>query len=135
VYEVRRLSDLALRLEERPGSLAFIEAHDGNLASVLTWLVEAQRRYPRARFVALLDRPVAPQDAPWSTDSSADSQDVLGVLLEAGASSVIDSPRHLQPVLTVAKLQETVERPAPPASTGSQLFLEWALSLLPWQET
>jgi hypothetical protein len=134
VYEVRRLGELAVRLEERSSSVAFIEVHVGNLGNVLTWLVEARERFPKARFVALLDQPLSTQAESWSDDPTAARQDVVSALLEAGASGLVDSPRHLHPVQTIAKRRATTEASAGPAADGNSSLVEWALNLLPWQE-
>jgi hypothetical protein len=134
VYEVRRLSELAMRLEERTSSVAFVEVYDGNLAGVLPWLVETHERYPQTLFMALLDWPAATPEEARAPDPITGRQDVAIVLLEAGASGIIDSPRLLQPALTIARLHERAARPAIPVANSFQSFLEWGLSLLPWQE-
>jgi hypothetical protein len=133
VYEVRRLSELAARLNEKPASLAFIEVHGGNLASVLNWLTDVQNRFSQARFVALVDRQVTTQEETWPAESTAGRHDVASVLLEAGAIGIVDSPRDLQPALTVAKLHATRCTSLSTAGNGNQPLNEWALSLLPWQ--
>src|SRR5688572_23269876 len=76
LIEVRSLSELAARLDEQPISLVLIEVHHGNIANVLAWLVDAQDRYPSARFIALLDYQLTTCKQTWPMPSSGELHDV-----------------------------------------------------------
>ena len=102
IYEVRSLDELAERLTRRPASLAFVEARVKDLAKLLPWLAEFSQRFPLAHFVALMDRAAdfpagcAPAISPRAND------DVGNALLEAGATDIAISPRHLQHLFALA---------------------------------
>ena len=133
VVEVRTLGELAARLGEQPTSLALIEVHEGNLANVLAWLTDAQGTYPHARFVALLDHPLADHDEAWPVVHPDKRHDVVGALLEAGAVDVADSPRHLHSFLAIAERHRVLVATNKAPSTENLPLLEWARSQLPWQ--
>jgi hypothetical protein len=134
VIEVRSVKELAVRLVEQPASLGLVEVHAGNLAEILAWLREAQRVHPQARFVALLDRSLATQDAAWQPELAGKPPDVVSALLESGAIDVAESPRHLHNLLAISERHRAIAAidSAPSARDGS--LAEWAKSLLPWQD-
>jgi hypothetical protein len=134
VVEVRSLAELSNRLDEQPALFALVEVHGGNLADVLVWLTDARTRYGRARFVALLDyRRATSEVACWSADRTG-GQDVADALMEAGAVAFADSPRYLQNVLAMARRHESLAAVDIRPFDGDQPLLEWARSLLPWQD-
>ncbi len=134
IVEVRTLGELSQRLDEQPNSLALVEVNDGNLASVLAWLTNAQGRYPHARFVALLDTLLAAHDETWPVAQSGKVHDVVSALLEAGAVDVVESPRHLHSFLAIAERHRALAATNKAPSAENLPLLEWARTLLPWQD-
>ena len=134
VFEVRTLGELAARLGEKPTSLALVEVHEGNLANVLAWLTEAQGIYPHARFIALLDNLLPAHDESWPVTQAGKRHDVVSALLEAGAVDVADSPRHLHSFLAIAERHRAIVATNTAPSAENLPLLEWARSLLPWQD-
>jgi hypothetical protein len=132
VYEVRSLAELTSRLQERPAAVALVETHAANLTRVLHWLSDARDRHADARFIALLDSSLvtgerAPERGP------VECNEVTDALLEAGAAEVAESPRYLQNALALARQHWAPSHDVPPFSTPQPL-VEWARSLLPWQD-
>jgi hypothetical protein len=134
VFEVRKLSELAARLGEKPASLALVEVHEGNLANVLAWLTEAQHTYPHARSIALFDNLPPAHDDSWPVAHAGKRDDVVSALLEAGAVDVADSPRHLHSFLAIAERHRALVATNKAAYAENLPLLEWARSLLPWQD-
>jgi hypothetical protein len=134
IVEVRRLSELSARFDERATSLALVEVHGNNLSDVLTWLADARGRYGQARFVALLDYPQGTERENRRLADRARRRDIVAALMEAGAVDVADSPRYLQSVMAIA--QRHLDRTAADSrfSAVDQPLVEWARSLLPWQD-
>jgi hypothetical protein len=134
VVEVRSLVELAARLDELPTALALVEVRRENFAPVLAWLPDAQARHPYARFYALLDHPPATENENWPATPVGENPDVASVLVEAGAVGVADSPRHLHDVLSIAERHRALVAVDSSSSACDQPLLEWAKSLLPWQD-
>ena len=116
--ETRRLPELDTELSERPVSIAAIEVHRDNLANVLDWLPKARQRLARTRYVALADRSLA---ADW--DAVADA------LTEAGVDALSSSPRRLEAVLDLARLQAKM----PVIVDESEPLTTRVWASLPWQ--
>lgn len=116
--ETRRLAELDAELAERPTSIAAIEVHCENLATVLDWLPKARQHFPRTRFVALADQSLA-----------ADWDFVADALTEAGIDALAASPRRLDAVLTLARLQAK----SPAIVDESEPLTTRVWTSLPWQ--
>ena len=133
IYESRSLDELAERLTARPRSLTLLEVHASNLAKLLQWLAQNSQQFPRARFVAVLDRMLAVRPDSSSEQSSVESQDVVAALLESGAAEIAVSPRRLQHIFVLADRHaasvSSLRRP--PAE--AQSITDCARSRLPWQ--
>ena len=128
VVEVRNHRDLESRLSARPDALVTIEVERANLAAVLAWLGTAGPRYPRATFVAVLDRLfVADQNA----NGDVSVPDVEQALVEAGAMLVVRLPRAMKPLLDLA--QRHAARAAA-AADGELSPVERVWASLPWQD-
>jgi hypothetical protein len=56
------------------------------------------------------------------------------VLLEAGAVGVADSPRHLSDFLAIAERHRGLVAADSTSLARDQPLMEWAKSLLPWQD-
>jgi hypothetical protein len=122
LYETRRLGDLTSRLAERPDAFAAVEVRHDNLGDALTWLSWAERRFGRARLVALLDRSLLPGQP-----------EVGDVLREAGALVVATSPRQLQAIVELFQ-QHAALAAAVAGSFAAHLPLEEQVwRSLPWQ--
>jgi hypothetical protein len=133
IYEVRSLDELAEQLAARPLSLTFVQVHTSNVAKALRWLAHNSQRFPRARFVALLDRMLDVQPESGSELSSVESQDVVAALLESGAAEIAVSPRRLQHNFVLADKHATSVRGLPRPPAEAQSITDWARSRLPWQ--
>jgi hypothetical protein len=134
IVEVRTLGELSQRLDEQPTSLALVEVNEGNLANVLAWLTDAQGTYPHARFVALLDNLLSAHEESWPVAQAGKGHDVISALLEAGAVDVADSPRHLHSFLAIAERHRALVATNKGPSAENLPLLEWARTLLPWQD-
>jgi hypothetical protein len=133
IYEVRSLDELADSLAARPLSLTFLEVHTSNVGNLLQWLASNSPRFPRARFVALLDRMITERTDSGGKQSSVESRDVVAALLEGGAAEIAVSPRRLQHIFAFAdKHAESVRQLRQPLAK-SQSITDWARSKLPWQ--
>jgi hypothetical protein len=133
IYEVRSLDELSERLENRPLSLTFLEVRLSNFGKLLSWLADHSRRFPRERFVALVDQSLRIAASPETEHPTNDALDVFGALLEAGAAEVADSPRRLRHVFALAKTHGAMERRASRQPDPGQSITDWAWSQLPWQ--
>jgi hypothetical protein len=120
--EVRSLEELTRTLEERRCALAFIEVRRANIGEALKWMADADLAYPGARCLALLDNE--------ELDCAAQER-IMDALRAAGAVEIAHSPRHLQPLLAIAR-RHAASQLSTPTDVG-QPFAEWAWSLLPWQ--
>jgi hypothetical protein len=116
--ETRRLAELGAELAERPASIAAIEVHRENFATVLDWLPKARQQFTGARFVALTDRSLA-----------EDRLTVADVLMEAGVDALAASPRRLHTVLNLVRQQ--AKSPAIVDESEPLTARVWAS--LPWQ--
>jgi hypothetical protein len=134
IIEVRSLGELGARLNEQPILFAFVEVNAGNLAVVLAWIADAQVRHPYARFIALLNQPPIMRKENWPATPGELAHDVVSVLLEAGAVGVADSPRHLHEVPAIAERYQALVAVDFASSPSDQPLIEWARSLLPWQD-
>jgi hypothetical protein len=110
-----------------------LEVHTSNLAKLLPWLAHNSQRFPRARFVALLDRMLAVRPGSSSEQSPVESLDVVAMLLESGAAEIAVSPRRLQHIFVLADRHSARVSSfrRPPAE--AQSIAAWARSRLPWQ--
>lgn len=133
IYEVRSLDELAERLAARPLSLALVEVHALNLGKLLEWLAHNSRRFPRARFVALVDRTLTAGNDSHDDRSSGEIDDVLAALLEGGAAAVAVSPRRLRHIFALADLHAISARSFSSEAAEMQSVADWARSQLPWQ--
>jgi len=87
--EASNLEQLSPMLQQWPMSLVGLEICDDNLAEMLSWISDANRRYPFARFVAFVD--------------PSRQQEIESVLREAGVLEITSSPRRLGPILGLAR--------------------------------
>jgi hypothetical protein len=133
IYEVRSLDELAERLALRPLSLVLLEVHNSNLAKQLQWLAHNSQRFPRALFVALLDRMLTARLDSGSERSSGETLDVVSTLLESGAAEIAVSPRRLQHIFSLAGKHSAGVRPFRRPPIEAQSIMDWAHSQLPWQ--
>jgi hypothetical protein len=116
--ETRRLTEIETELAERPACIAAIEVHLDNLANVLDWIPKARQHFARTQFVALADQSLA---ADW--DAVAD------ILTEAGINALAASPRRLDAVLSLARLQAKL----PVIVDESEPLTARVWASLPWQ--
>jgi hypothetical protein len=133
IYETRSLEELAERLETRPLSLALLEVHLSTLGKLLSCLADHSRRFPRVRFVALLDDALGIAASREIKQPSGSSQDVVAALLEAGAVDFAHSPRRLQHVFALAERHAAIAADANRQPNPAQSIADWAWSQLPWQ--
>jgi hypothetical protein len=133
IYEARSLEELAERLEIRPLSLALLEVHLSTLGKLLPWLADHSPRFPRIRFVALLDDALGIAANRDIKQLSGPSQDVVAALLEAGAADFAHSPRRLQLVFALAERHANIVADANRQLNPVQSIADWAWSQLPWQ--
>jgi hypothetical protein len=108
----RSLSECDVILATHPASFVALEVQTEQLKEQLDWLASLAERFPFARAAALLDEPLA---------------DAQGVLLEAGALAVIDSPRRLAPAVELWRAHRG-RAPQPEQSASEQIW-----SRLPWR--
>jgi uncharacterized protein YejL (UPF0352 family) len=134
LVETRTLAELSSRLEEHRAAIALIEVRAGNLATTLQWLATASRRHVDARYVALLNYSLAPEEATFPGSRSSNRRRVVEALLEAGAVDVSNSPRRLRHVFAIAEKHWAATWPCISSAT-QQPLLEMARDLLPWQKT
>jgi hypothetical protein len=116
--EVRSLSDLKGRVDERPYDLILVEVGESNLAEVL----ETLNNLPMlsGQFVALVD------------DTICGAMDVLW---EAGAIEVVESPRQLRGLLAIGNRIAAAKTATRGGPAERQSIADWAPSMLPWQDT
>jgi hypothetical protein len=141
LYEVRRLAELTARLEVSPDSFGLLEVGTSNLADVLAWLSQAGCRYPRGRSAALLDASLVHRTSDNNAGFMAGPRegwcgihDVSDALLEAGAVAVADSPRRLQPILSMVQRHYAEVAARTVDTAGNLSITDWAHSLVPWQQ-
>lgn len=108
LYETRHWNDLASRLRERPDSFVAAEVREENLAEVFSGLLVAVRHYPRARFVALLDRSLLGGRKDGTSTSGERLHDVCDALREAGVLEFAHSPRHLGNIVVLFRRHEAL---------------------------
>jgi hypothetical protein len=133
IHETRSLNELAERLYARPLSLTLLEVQTSNVGKLLHWLARNSPRFPRARFVALLDRMLTERTDSGGEQLSVESHDVVAALLESGAAEIADSPRRLRHILAFAEKHAASVRNLPRRSSEPQSIADWARSQLPWQ--
>jgi hypothetical protein len=133
IYEVRSLDELAERLIAKPQILALLEVHAANLGKLLQWLAQNSPRFPRARFVALLDRMLTATSECDSGQPSGEAEAVVAALLEAGAAEIAVSPRRLQHIFALADTHALSVRSSSRPLTEPHSIADWARSQLPWQ--
>ena len=124
IFEVRRLSELSARLDERPHSLALVEVVQSNLADVLPLMASAERLHPNMRFAALVDREL-PQ--------VVDVKQLADVLREAGAQEVLISPRQLEGILAIGRLFAQSRPLGRSDSAPDESIVARVWDSLPWQ--
>lgn len=124
LFELRRLDELAARLESHPDAFALVAIERATLGDVLGWLVQMSQTHRQTRFIALLDRDV------WESDSSPRRhrrQSAIDALREAGASDVVTSPRQLHGLLELARSDESLQRSSGDGSSAEfQLFEQFS---------
>jgi hypothetical protein len=134
IVEVRQLDELTARLEARPDRLALVEVKRGGFADLLVWLSTANRAFPRARFVALVDRGVYE----WVDIDPAlrrrSRQSVVDTLHEAGAIEVVTSPLQLAALLSLGRQHGLLRSARVDGPAANASIAEWAWASLPWQE-
>ena len=133
IYELRSLDELAERLTAKPHSLALVELHAGNLGQVLSWSAKLPFIDRHARFVGLVDRSLLPDDEHRGASSAIQRTPLVDVLLEAGATEIVFSPRQLPRILPTIHKHFEMWAGRREASGTSQAISDWAWSLLPWQ--
>jgi hypothetical protein len=133
IHEVRSLDELTEQLAARPLSLALIEAHASNLGKLLEWLAHNSRRFPRACFIAVVDRTLTAEKNSHNDGSSGEMHDVLAALLEGGAAAIALSPRRLRHIFALADLHAISARSLSSELAETLSITDWARSQLPWQ--
>ncbi|HJQ79018.1 MAG TPA: hypothetical protein VJ828_03640 [Lacipirellulaceae bacterium] len=133
IHEARSLEEFAKRLETWPLGLALLEVHLTTLSKRLSWLADHSRRFPRIRFVALLDDALGFAASREIKRPSSPSQNVVAALLEAGAADFAHSPRRLKHVFALAERHAAIAADANPQPNPAQSIADWAWSQLPWQ--
>ena len=133
VFEVRQLGELTAQLDRRPDDLALVEVRRENVSAVLEWLAGAGRNYRRARVVALVDRGLWESEECEPEAWRRDRRQVVDALFEAGAAEVVTSPRQLQGVLRLGRLQASLREADLRAPTAGESIEERAWASLPWQ--
>jgi hypothetical protein len=119
----------------RPASLALMEVRARNLGSVLLWLADARHWFPQASFIALIDRTLCVPANRQRNASFGNTEFVVDSLLEAGATEVANSPRHLQHIFALAARHEIMVADSQRRSEEPATITDWAWSLLPWQRS
>ena len=119
IQEVRSLPELEVAAKEAASAMAFLEVDPANLAASLNWFSICWQRGVRA--VALLGTELVAHQA-------------TEAILEAGALTVIESPRHVAAVLGLAG-RVAVSRSKHAKKTSSALTTtERVWAALPWQD-
>jgi len=131
--EVRTLGELTSELVRSPASLVALEVHDRNLSDVLAWLSAAERRFPQARCVALVDRALSADQQRVPPGGQESLRDVCDALREAGAWDVAQSPRRLQPMLELARRHAMATAADVTILAEHVSFTEHVWATLPWQ--
>jgi len=132
IYEARSQRDVVARLAARPDALVALEIDYESLAESLAWLAAARRQFPRARFVAMLDRSLG-EDL-RAGNRSDEAFDVAHALVEAGAALVVRSPGE-SPALVGLACRHAVASAADRAAARDDLSLaEQVWASLPWQD-
>jgi hypothetical protein len=132
IREVRSLAELSAILRERVACLACIETRRDNLRDILTWLSTASHNNLHVKFAALIDYSLHPD--PWASPQNRSSllQDASDALREAGAATVVTSPRRLGPLLEFGRQIALNSLRQPAANDGMTIAAKvWAA--LPWQ--
>lgn len=133
--ETRHLDDGLLALVQSPDSLVAVEVHRQNLHDTLTWLALAERRFPRSRCIALVDRSLAFGDAAGGRSRRSDSRsDLCNALREAGATEIAHSPRDLAVTMELARRHFAVVSRWRESDAANRSHVEQVWSALPWQE-
>jgi hypothetical protein len=133
--EARSLAELSECFDNQPHSYGLVEVHPANLGSVLAWLSGAVRRYPHGCFAALLDNSLVRAREREALSNGADRQELVLSLLEAGVIDVADSPRHLHHILALGLRHLTCIGELAESVSGRPSLVQWAHSLVPWQES
>lgn len=111
IQEVRSLPECQRELDASPNSVVAVEVLPHNLIAVAKALSDWNRRFPHARFIALVARGLEPHEL---------------LLREAGAIHVTFSPRSLPPLLRLVH-RHLARAPRP------ELTLEKSIEAgLPW---
>jgi hypothetical protein len=119
IQEVRSLPELAVAAKETPSAMALLEVDPANLAASLNWFSLGWERGLRA--AALLGTELVPNQA-------------TEAMLEAGALTMIESPRHMAAVLGLAGRFAVSRSKHAKKTSSAETIAERAWASLPWQD-
>lgn len=136
VVEVRTIDELNSQLDAKSPALALVVVCESNLTAVLRLLLgcERSRQLVAVALDPSLYRPV--ESATAGRNGSEDSgRELRDLLWEAGAAEVVESPRNVGGLTALYDRLSVIGKPASARGAASQRLVEWATSLLPWQES
>ena len=132
VHEVRTLEELSTRVDEDLLSLCLIEVNHNQVGNILRWIAGSRQLRRRLRVVALVDDELLSGSGAQGAES--ERRDIVAALVEAGAATVVNSPRQLAPLVAMGRRYAAMVAKNSTSDGRNQPFSEWAMSRLPWQE-
>lgn len=130
IVEVRTLAELASTARDRLPSLQLVEVDFDNFAAALAIL--ARDRLQGSSMVAALGESMC-SSKQTKTQTRNRCSEAIDALLEAGATLVLESPRHVSRLFALAKvLDRRTQHTASDAALSSIAASAWAA--LPWQD-
>jgi hypothetical protein len=133
LHEVRSLTELGSRMNERRYQLLFVEVTADNFETVLTWLAEQASWHPAVRTIALVSGDDAQRSQAGRPREHSDLADIEFSLFEAGACEIARSPRRLQHILAFAQQHAASHTSRADELSACESFADWAWAQLPWQ--
>jgi hypothetical protein len=132
ICEVRSPAEFYARLNEESGSIGLVEVRQANLADVLKLISGDSHRRP-LEIVALLDH--SPRQIGRVDTASPDhQQQMVGILWEAGATAVIESPLHMCKLAALGNRRAAAVDSIIDPLAKVQSVEAWARSRIPWQD-
>jgi hypothetical protein len=122
IREVRSLDEFQSALDDGRFQLGLVEVRLENLAAILGLL--SSRSRSRGPIAALLDETLRGTANQLSVD----------VLREAGALTVVNSPRRISALLALTQGLAATPSSVSAAADEQPSFADWARSALPWQD-
>jgi hypothetical protein len=132
--EVRSLAELSVELASHPTGFVAVEVRRNDLGGVLTWLAEAERKFPRARCFAMLGRSLLASESDLRSTTTQSLQDVGDALREAGALAVVASPRRLADALQLGRRHAAATESHATLLAEQLPLVERLWATLPWQK-